>query len=61
MMEQEDSKKLETTNNEISEPCEKRETWSGKFDFFFSALGYAGNPVLLLISFFFFIFLLRKY
>lgn len=42
----------ELKNTSDLKVTDKRETWTGKFDFFFSALGYAGNIFSLYLFFF---------
>lgn len=45
------TKAVELTDNKVDKPKKKvkeRETWSGRFDFFLAALGYAGKQILIL-------------
>lgn len=43
---QESTTSLESLGKKETQGAKERETWSGKFDFFLSALGYAGKRII---------------
>jgi hypothetical protein len=43
---QESTTSLESLGKKETKGAKERETWSGKFDFFLSALGYAGKRII---------------
>lgn len=43
---QESTTSLESLDKKETQGAKERETWSGKFDFFLSALGYAGKRII---------------